>query len=196
MRTLLSSLVVVVLGTATLAWATEGFRAVTAETARRIEVAEHPRSLPELPLQVQSGHNTALEALRGDLVVATFIYTQCNSMCPLLGVRMKEVREGLADHAGDIHLLSLSFDPERDKPARLQEYGRRYGARPDQWWVARPRANLESLLETFGVVVLPDGQGGFRHNAAFYLIDRQGRLAGIYPDDDPGQVIRAVEARL
>ena len=198
MRTLASALTVTLMGVAVLFWATDGFRALTAEAARRIAVSEQPRELPHMPLQLQSGTESRLEALSGKLVVATFIYTRCTTMCPMLGVRMKHIRDDLPDRAvgSGIHFLSLSFDPKHDGPQQLTDYGQRYGADPDHWWIARPRAGLERILETFGVVVLPQDNGEFVHNGAFYLINREGRLAGIYPADAPDRVVEAVEARL
>ena len=32
------------------------------------------------------------------------------------------------------------------------------------------------MLEEFGVIVIPDGNGGFAHNSAFYFVDREGYL--------------------
>ena len=198
MRTLASALTVTLLGVAVLYGATDGFRALTAETARRIAVSEQPRELPDMPLQLQSGRESRLEALSGKLVVATFIYTRCTTMCPMLGVRMKQIRDDLPDKAigSRVHFLSLSFDPERDGPQQLADYGQRYGAAPDHWWIARPRDSLNRILETFGVVVLPQDNGEFVHNGAFYLINPEGQLAGIYAGDKPERVVEAVEARL
>lgn len=198
MREALSALAVVALGTAALFWGTDGFRAITAEKARRIAVAERPREVPDVRLQRRSGETVRLSALRGRLVVATFIYTRCADVCPLLSLRMKRMREALPEAAlgTQVRLLTVSFDPAHDTPARLAAYGERFGADPGEWWMTRPRGGLERLLETFGVVVLPDGEGGFRHNAAFYLVDRRQRLVAIFPDDEPERVVNAVEARL
>ncbi|MFP4561635.1 MAG: SCO family protein [Thiohalorhabdus sp.] len=198
MRAWLSAMVVAVLGAATLFWGTDGFRALTAESARRIAVSEQPHAVPDLRLQLQSGAEARLRELRGKLVVATFIYTRCTHACPMLGMRMQRIRAELPEAAvgTEVRFLSLSFDPEYDRPQRLAEYGGRYGAEPTHWWVARPRDALAEMLDPFGVVVLPDGKGGFMHNAAFYLIDREGRLTGIFPDDEPERVVDAVEERL
>ncbi len=198
MRTWLAAIGTAALGTAVLAWATHGGRAFTAGTARRLAVSEHPVTVPGLRLQLQTGTEARLRELEGKLVVATFIYTRCRTMCPLLGVRMATIRDELPDTAmaADVHLLSLSFNPARDGPERLSAYGGRYGADPAHWWVARPRGGLDRVLDELGVVVLPDGNGGFRHNAAFYVIDRQGRLVAIIDDTRPKEVVRAVEARL
>ncbi|MFB6259176.1 MAG: SCO family protein [Thiohalorhabdaceae bacterium] len=198
MRTWLASISAAVLGTAALVWATDGGRAFTAETARRLAVSEHPMAVPDLRLQLQTGAQARLRELEGELVVATFIYTRCRTMCPMLGTRMARIRGQLPESAvgSEVRLLSLSFDPAHDNPDRLRAYGDRYGAEPASWWVARPRSGLERVLDELGVVVLPDGNGGFRHNAAFYLIDREGRLVAIIDDKRPEAVVRAVEKRL
>lgn len=197
MRTLIATLVVAALGIGALSWATYGGQALTAEDARRLGVAERPRPVPDFPLQIQNGTRTRFEALEGRLIVATFIYTRCRTMCPLLGMRMARIREALPKGAlGEkVQLLSLSFDPQRDQPNQLRSYARRYGAEPESWWVARPTEGLEEVLDTFGVVVIPTGKD-FRHNAAFYLIDRRGRLAGIYDEKRPERVVEAVRARI
>lgn len=198
MRPWAAALVTAVLGTAVLAWATNGFNAFTAETARKQAVAERPRPLPAVPLQLQTGYEARLSDLEGRLVVATFIYTRCRTMCPMLGMRMAKIRDRLPEAAlgSEVQMLSVSFDPEHDTPERLAEYGGHHGAEPDHWWVARPRANLDALLERLGVVVLDDGEGGFNHNAAFYLIDRQGRVTAIIDDEKPERMVKAVERRL
>lgn len=197
MRTLLSILAVTALGMGVLGWATHAGQALTSESARQQAVAERPRPVRDFPLQTQDGTRARFEALEGRLVVATFIYTQCRTMCPLLGMRMARIREALPEGAlgEEVQLLSLSFDPERDHPPQLRDYGQRYGAKPEYWWVARPLEGLEDVLDTFGVVVIPTRQD-FRHNAAFYLIDRRGRLAGIYNQKRPERVVEAVRARL
>lgn len=38
---------------------------------------------------------------------------------------------------------------------------------------------LSTLLEKYGVIVIPDGEGGFVHNSAFYLVDKNGYLAEV-----------------
>ena len=45
---------------------------------------------------------------------------------------------------------------------------------------ASSTSELEALLNAFGVVVLPDGAGGFVHNAAIYRVDADGRLTRVY----------------
>jgi protein SCO1 len=38
---------------------------------------------------------------------------------------------------------------------------------------------LKSLLDSFGVIVIPDEYGNFAHNSAFYLVDHKGSLIDV-----------------
>jgi len=44
------------------------------------------------------------------------------------------------------------------------------------------------------VVVIPDRRGGFEHNAALHLVDREGRLARIADPEDVQGFVASVEA--
>ncbi|RRQ22399.1 SCO family protein [Thiohalobacter thiocyanaticus] len=186
---LLTVLAVTVLGLATLAWGTDGFRAFTDEGARRHAVHTNPRPLPAVTLQDQTGRRFGLDDLRGRLVAVEFIYVNCPSVCRALGQAFARVRDALpAESLGqDVVLLSISFDPQRDRPERLADYAARYGADTGSWRVARVEdpAELQALLRSFGIVVIPNGFGGFEHNAALHLVDRRGRLARIEDFDRP-----------
>jgi len=75
-------------------------------------------------------------------------------------------------------LLSISFDPAHDDPASMKEYGEAYDADGNVWRIARvtDRMQLQSLLDAFGIIVIPDEFGGFEHNTALHLVGRDGRL--------------------
>ena len=72
-----------------------------------------------------SGAATSLAALKGNrLAVVAFVYTTCAEAagCPLAEAIMQRLDRRLADDpalAGQVRLLTISFDPERDTPARM-----------------------------------------------------------------------------
>ena len=39
---------------------------------------------------------------------------------------------------------------------------------------------LQTLLDRFGVVVIPDGMGGYEHNAALLVMNGKGQLVRIF----------------
>ena len=200
LRTLLTSLVVLAAGVGALAGVTDGFRAYTTETARRISVREHPPVVPPLLLQTAGGGQLSFDQLRGRWLLVDFIYTNCMTYCSLQGSGFGRLQRELAVSiaAGKLALLSISFDPDRDDPAALAAYQRTHGDHGAGWISARPveRADLLALMRVFGVVAVPDGLGGFVHNAAIAVVDPEGRLVTILDWDDLPGAARYITRRI
>lgn len=196
LRTLLASLAILAAGLATLSAATDGFRAYTTETARRIDVREHPRAVPDALLQTADGHIVELASLRGRWLLVDFIYTRCETFCSVQGSQFAQLQQRLAKPIaeGRVALLSISFDPAHDGPARLAAYQQRSRDRGAGWIAARTTdtADLGALMRIFGVTAVPDGLGGFVHNAAIAVVDPHGRLVAITDWDTPDEAERYV----
>jgi protein SCO1 len=183
-------------GIGALAFETDGFRVVTTAGARQLSVERTPQILPDAQLIDQDGTPFTLSTYRGRAVLVDFIYTRCPTICGLLGDDFAHVlhsmQAGRSGAGAPIDLLSISFDPTDDQEA-LRHYGERFGAKAPRWRTATPAdAKVRAaLLRTFGVVVIPDGMGGFIHNDAVYVIDARGRLARILDPDSPAQLVAA-----
>lgn len=199
-RTLLASLVLVMIGGAVLAAATDRFQAFTSEAARKVRIREQQPQIPPVTLQTQSGHDVQLVGLRGKWLLVDFIYTHCMTYCTAQGIELAQLQRRLADplQDGKLELLSISFDPARDDPQRLADYLRRSGSRGSGWLATRPvtEQQLAALKRVFGVVVIPDGLGGYVHNTGYALVDPRGRLVAILDGGDPDQLIQRVLAYL
>ena len=69
-----------------------------------------------------------LDDLRGQVWIADFIFTGCQSACPMLTSRMRslqnhlEEREHALGRALPVRLVSFSVDPEVDTPDKLLAY--------------------------------------------------------------------------
>ncbi|MYN09226.1 SCO family protein [Pseudoduganella aquatica] len=186
-RTAAALLLLTAAGTAALYTGTSGFRVISTEAGRRLDIADHPRALPVAQVVAATGQPqpaTLQQALRSDARVAivTFIYTQCNAMCSVLGSELQQMQDSLRQRGlhDKVRLISISFDP-RDTPQLLASYAGKQKAQPGTWqFLAMPdAAQRQQVLDAFGIVVLPAPLGEFEHNAAFHLIDQQGRLARI-----------------
>ncbi|MEO8803521.1 MAG: SCO family protein [Rudaea sp.] len=199
-RTLLVSLIVLAAGVGVLANATDGWHAFTTETARRIDVRDHPRPVPNLPLQIADGTRSSFGQLRGRWLLVDFIYTRCLTFCSVQGGEFAQLQRQLTTLIGanKLALLSVSFDPAHDDPPALAAYQRRHRDSGSGWIAARPvdHADLVELMRVFGVVAVPDGLGGFVHNAAIAVVDPDGRLVAILDWDDPQRAARFVTQRL
>lgn len=200
LRALLASLAILAAGLAAFSHLTHGFRAFTTETARRIEVREHPRLVPDVLLQTANAQHLQFRALRGRWLLVDFIYTRCPTLCTAQGSEFARLQDRLAEPLARerITLLSISFDPDNDDPGRLADYQQRFGDRGAGWIAARPvdATSLAQLKHVFGVTAVPDGMGGFVHNAAIAVVDPGGRLVAILDWDDPGAAADYIESRL
>ncbi len=150
------------------------------------EVSDHP-------LVASDGRATTLHALtRGRVAVVAFVYTTCAEAtgCPVsTGVLHNLDRAVAADAAlrGRVRLVTLSFDPERDTPARLASVRGLHEPRSD-WAFATTadQARLEPLLADFGQPVarlrFDDGTwtGLYRHVLKVFLVDDRHRVRNVY----------------
>ena len=86
--------------------------------------------------------------------------------------------------------MSVTIDPARDGPAELEAYRRRFTVDEAGWILARLAGtdNLRDWLEAFGVVVIPDGLGGYVHNAAVHMVGPDRRLVAILDFQDTERI--------
>jgi protein SCO1 len=182
-QTLYASLVVLAFGFILFYIGTDGFTAYTAESARVTKLIEDHPEFPDVTFEDSEGRTYSISEFEDKYVFITFIYTNCTTVCIQLEQNMAQVYERIpSEYLGDeIVFLSISFDPSRDDPAKLDMYSDLFKSDGETWRMARiPDLNqLESLLEKFGVIVIPDGNGNFAHNSAFYLVDGNGTLVDV-----------------
>lgn len=189
LHTCLAVATVVIGSVATLYGITHGFQAVTSDQARQEALATSPRELPSIRLVDSQRRLTDLKAMASDrqYTVVSLVYTQCTSLCLLTASSEAYLQDKLrhTPWQDKVGLVTISFDPARDTPEALAQYARRMKADPARWTIATvaDSADLERLLSTFQIVVLPDGQGDYTHNGALFLVDQRGRLfAALDPD--------------
>ena len=83
--------------------------------------------VPDVPMVNQDGKTIHFAQFKGMAVLLTFIYTRCPfpDFCPLLSSRFATIQSELASNGNEYrqtHLISISLDPDDDKPAVMREY--------------------------------------------------------------------------
>ena len=202
LRSAMATLAVALAGFSVLWLATDGGRAWTAESARRLAVLESPRELPDAALVDASGRTFRLgEATAPDsgLQVLNFIFTRCPGVCILMGMEFRTLQTEIRQRAweNDVSLLSLSFDYDYDDVGALNEYLGRFSADRELWRAARfeQPGEMRAVLERLQVIVIPEQQMGFVHNAAWYLIE-DGRVVEIFHVDERNRLLESLAWRL
>jgi protein SCO1/2 len=184
-----------------VAQVTHGFAALTSEGLRRADLAAHPHDMPDLGLVDSDGAAFSLRdyAAGGTITFVNLVYVRCSSVCVTTGGSLSWLQAQLRSRglAQRFRLLTLSFDPANDTPQVLAGYAARLQADPALWRIATLSnpADLRRMLALFGVVVLPDGFGGYAHNAALFAIGRGGRLERAFDVDRPGIALEAFLAQ-
>ncbi|MFQ5349502.1 MAG: SCO family protein [Thermoanaerobaculia bacterium] len=143
-------------------------------------------------LDTTGGAHRLFDYIGGRFALLSFVYTHCSDGrgCPFATATMRQVREQLAEDpalAGQVRLITLSFDPERDTPDRLRGYAGTGG--DDGSWVFLTTASnreLQPILDGYGQYIVPEADeqgrftGSFKHVLKVFLIDRQRRVRNIY----------------
>jgi protein SCO1/2 len=157
----------------------------TLPAAAGVHVLEPGDVVPDTPLASPEGA-VSLRAARGMATAMTFVYTRCPlpDYCPLMDRRFAEVQRTVTGDAvldRRVRLVSVSFDPEHDTPARLREHASALGANPAVWrfaTIADPAA-IDTFAATFGVNVIREKDGTITHNLRTVVIDPDGRVVSV-----------------
>ena len=130
-------------------------------------------------------------ALRGHVTLVSFLFTRCDTICPVTTMKMARLQERTFDAGARIKLVSLSVDPAYDTPARLAEYAQRYHADPARWrFVTGPVEDMRRLVEgpfmnsMASEGVTPSGAPAISHSGYFLLIDGNAHIRGAYDSSD------------
>ena len=87
-------------------------------------------AIPAVRLVREDGNVVSLpeEMNDGRPIVLNFIFTTCSTICPMMSSLFAQFERRLGTDADQVHLMSISIDPEQDTPARLLEYARKFHA--------------------------------------------------------------------
>lgn len=151
--------------------------------------------LPAFQLVDHRGAAITDQDLRGKVVVANFIFTRCNTVCPVFTMKMRRVMERTSDVAGELKLLSFSVDPKHDTPEVLAEYAATHRADVDRWRFITGSFDDVRRVVTDGLAMAMDEMGAQTNGAPnivhaehFVLIDRRGQIRGYYHSNDATRI--------
>jgi protein SCO1/2 len=143
--------------------------------------------VPEFEMTDQQKRTVRLSDFAGKVVAVTFIYTRCPlpDFCPRLSANFQRLQARFPEHIGrDFFLLSVTLDPQYDRPEVLAEYGRGFKADPEGWrLLTGSLADVKRVGGLFGVEFWEENSQ-ITHNVRTAIIDRQGRLAANLKSND------------
>src|SRR5260370_3846908 len=125
------------------------------------EVTRERASLPDVSVIDDHGRPVSLSSLKGKVVLLDFIHIGCPGVCATLVSKFGEVADSLKPELGSkVVLLSVTNDPEHDRPEQLLALARSSDADLDGWlFVTGKPTDVDRVIKAFGVnnERMPDG---------------------------------------
>lgn len=157
----------------------------TPELPQHARMLSTPRPIPAVPATDHTGAPFGGEDFQGRWTVAFFGFTYCPDICPTTLHLLAEARRMLDDLPENDRpeIMMISVDPGRDVPERLAEYVPYF--HPEFRGLHVAAQHLPELTRSFGAAYAytPVGDDGYTvdHTASIFLVDRQGRVAAVFP---------------
>jgi protein SCO1/2 len=127
----------------------------------------------------------AQKDIRNRVYVAEYFFTTCKGICPKMNKNMKAIYEQFKTDSSFL-IVSHTVNPDTDSLPVLRHYADSLGADVSNWWFLT--GSKESLYKTARESYLLDDPKNstknideqFLHTQFFTLVDRQGRVRGVY----------------
>jgi protein SCO1 len=147
-------------------------------------VLETPQTAYDFNLVGPGDQRVSLSDSTGKMRVIFFGYTSCPDVCPTTMADLTRVLKLLGNKAGQVQVLFVSVDPEKDTPKRLSGYLSQFDARITG--LSGSLAEIQTTAKEYGVFFekKPFGeQGGYTvdHTAMIFLINPEGKMVMVFP---------------
>jgi protein SCO1/2 len=137
-------------------------------------VLQHPAPPPDFTLRDQRGRAVHLRALRGKVVLMTFLYTHCPDVCPITAANLNTALRMLGGKRSQAVVLAVSVDPVGDTHASVLSFIRQHRLLPQFRYLTGGRATLERIWRKYNVTAVRKGGGDVDHTLYTLLVDRDG----------------------
>ncbi len=155
--------------------------------------AQVGKEAPDFTLTNQDGKKISLKNFRGKALAITFIYARCPlaDYCIRMSTNFSDLAIQLNNNAefkDKVRLLSISFDPENDTPAKLKSYGLGYmgkGATTLGVWqlAVGDESQVRAIADFFGLRYEVDqtDKTQINHSLRTAVISPDGKVTKILP---------------
>jgi protein SCO1/2 len=140
------------------------------------------RLAPDFSIRGSDGGELKLSRYRGKVILLSFGYTSCTAVCPVTLALLAQVHQKLGALAGDLQVVYVTVDPERDNAERMRKFLAAFD--PSFIGGTGTSAQLAGVRQSYGItatkIPTPDGYM-MSHSSYVYLIDRNGYLCALMP---------------
>jgi protein SCO1 len=140
-------------------------------------------TIPDFRFTNQHDKEVSHELYKGKIYIADFFFTTCPGICPIMTGELSRVQKDIGGLSERVLILSHTVDPESDTTAAMLAYGVKKGADFSTWnFVTGTKKRLYNMAEAYLVVANhnPGEEMEFVHSDKLVLIDKEGRIRGLY----------------
>ena len=157
---------------------------------------------PNVELVTQDGEKVRFydDLIKDKVFAINFIFTRCTDSCPLETAALRKVQKALGDQMGkSVVFYSISIDGDRDNPAELKAYAKKFNAGPG-WTFLTGRPEDVALLRKKMGLYREDGQAetALNEHAVNILMgnERAGQWIKRSPFEETKALVRVLGHRL
>lgn len=139
-------------------------------------------TVPGFTFTRHDGKTITQADVKGKIYVAEYFFTTCTGICPKMNANMEKVYAKYKNEP-DFLILSHTVDPEHDSISVLKAYAEKHGADVRNWWFLTGDKKQLYRLARQGYLVddgVYTGDEDFVHTQWFALVDKAGRIRGLY----------------
>ena len=118
---------------------------------RSYQVSSDDYDVPDVALLDAGGNAVSLRELvdSGDPIALNFIFTTCTTICPVMTVTFAQMQQMLGEDADQVRLVSISIDPEYDRPEVLSAYAEQFDAGDNWTFLTGSTNDIVAVLQGF-----------------------------------------------
>lgn len=151
----------------------------------------------DVPLRDQNGKEVRLytDLIAGKTIVVNSFFATCSGSCPVMTGTFRKIQQDLGDRLGrDVHMISITVDPETDTPEQLRRFAKEAGAKPGWRFVTGDPANVRLALQKLGL-----STDVKENHTAIVIIGNEPKgvwkkAFGLAPPDEVRKLVREVVA--
>jgi protein SCO1/2 len=153
---------------------------------------DRPSGIKSVPLLNQDSSIVDFpDDFKGKILLITFIYTNCPDICPMTTHNMQLMQTQLKkDNINYVRFAELSFDPVRDAPHILKEFGDiRNIDYKNFTFLTGKEQEIKNILNKMNILAIPGDTTKIKNGSVVYfythtdritLIDKEGKIRNEY----------------
>ncbi len=147
--------------------------------------------VPDFKLINQNGDSINKRQLNDKIIVASFFFTRCPGICPIITSNLLKVQESFVSDS-NVMMVSISVDSEYDRPEILRKYQQKFNIDSNKWLLNTGAAAEIYNLGFYGFKLPADTIDKTLHSEKVVLLDKNRHIRGYYTGTDKKEIDRLI----